>query len=383
MQKRVAEAVGIPADNVRICATHTHSSPTFLYLRQWAPCRSSTWPPRPTILSKRSPPPKTTSRPPDLYVGKSRAEGGNFNRTTTAFKTDKDFSADSTDAERWLDTTVHVLRFERSGKPDVLWYHFSAHPVCYTDGLAGPDWVGGAAELIRDKHRVVPAFLQGHAGDVNPGDGNPWLGDPGRTAAAVAAAVDRAIGNSAEHAVKEMRLARTTFQAPLDIELLKSSSSAIAPSLRNALPANGSTQVSPRRGTKAPGSGISSRRPPRRLCRRCCWATSGCCSTPVSCTAIMVSISAAAPMEHLLVVGYTDGVIGYLTDPKAYRSRRVRGDHRAPYRGLASFHAPGRATTRHRLQDIAEATHGAAGLTGPFEPVEEPIVSRATVCGPR
>ena len=31
-----------------------------------------------------------------------------------------------------------------------------------------------------------------------------------------------------------------------------------------------------------------------------------------------LDIRRGAPLENVLVVGYTDGVIGYLTDPKAY-----------------------------------------------------------------
>src|SRR5690606_9698424 len=35
VQQAVAAKTGIPAANVRLCASHTHSMPTFAYWRQW------------------------------------------------------------------------------------------------------------------------------------------------------------------------------------------------------------------------------------------------------------------------------------------------------------------------------------------------------------
>ena len=35
IRSEVARQTGIPAENVRVCATHTHSMPGFCYLRQW------------------------------------------------------------------------------------------------------------------------------------------------------------------------------------------------------------------------------------------------------------------------------------------------------------------------------------------------------------
>ena len=39
LRKQVAAKTGIPADNVHLCATHTHSMPAFCYLRQWGAAR--------------------------------------------------------------------------------------------------------------------------------------------------------------------------------------------------------------------------------------------------------------------------------------------------------------------------------------------------------
>ena len=96
--------------------------------------------------------------------------GGNFNRTVPEWRTDPEFGDDATDDHRWLDTLLHALILRRADtKPDLLWYHFCAHPVCYRDENVGPDWPGIVVEHCRRIRGLVPVFLQGHIGDVNPG----------------------------------------------------------------------------------------------------------------------------------------------------------------------------------------------------------------------
>ena len=192
LQKRIAAETGIPAEHIRICATHTHSMPTFVYLRQWGAIPEKYRADTADNVVRAVRMAKEDVAPAALHVGKANVVGGNFNRTTGSWKTDIEFTAESTDAERWLDTELHVLRLERSGKPDVLWYHFACHPVCYGDGEAGPDWVGLVANQVREKHGITPAYLQGHAGDVNPGDGKKWIGDAEPTAQAILKGIDAA-----------------------------------------------------------------------------------------------------------------------------------------------------------------------------------------------
>ena len=44
VRNEVARQTGIPASNVRVCATHTHSMPGFCFLRQWVRSPKSSWP---------------------------------------------------------------------------------------------------------------------------------------------------------------------------------------------------------------------------------------------------------------------------------------------------------------------------------------------------
>ncbi len=219
MQAAVERQTGIPAANVRVMATHTHSMPTLKPLRQWGAVS-------PEYLSKVE---ADTLRavqtanddllPAALHLGKARTEGGNFNRTRESWKTDELFDASSTDSDRWLDTMLTALVFRRTGgKRDLLWYHYSAHPVCFRDETAGPDWPGMVATLMLESHKLVPCFLQGNAGDVNPGVSKGFAsGDAEPIAAAIYKALVAAVESAKPVAVDQLQVLATHVDLPLDM----------------------------------------------------------------------------------------------------------------------------------------------------------------------
>ena len=220
--KQIAAKFGIAEANVRLCATHTHSMPSFCFLLQWGAVSPEYMATVEQRIIQAVELAKADLAPAELHLGKSRAVGGNFNRTTKDFKTDEHFGKDSTDDGRWLDTMVHVLRFVRGGvKPDLVWYHFSCHPVCFTDDQAGPDWPGLVATRCREKYKISPSYLQGHCGDVNPGDGTIWIGKAEPTADAVFAALGRAMDALAPVKVDAFRAVATDFAMPLDTALFQ------------------------------------------------------------------------------------------------------------------------------------------------------------------
>jgi neutral ceramidase len=220
VQQRVTERTGIPAGHVRLCATHSHSTPTFCYLRQWGAIPQEYMASVEDALVRAVEIAQADLAPADLYVGKSRAPGASNNRTTKQWKTDEQFDSSSSDDQRWLDTAVHTLRFTRGGgKHDLLWYHFSAHPVCYQDDLAGPDWPGLVDDMIRQKFGITPSFLQGHCGDVNAGDVDHWIGTAENTAGPVVRAIEQAVESARHVRVDELQVASRPFALPLDMEL--------------------------------------------------------------------------------------------------------------------------------------------------------------------
>ncbi len=217
---RIAKQTAIPAENVRLCATHTHSAPGFLYMRQWgaiAPLYMATVEQQAVRAVELA---IADLAPSEVALGTSRAVGANFNRTTKVWKTDDAFTAESTDDDRWLDTMLHVLHFQRAGdRNDLLWYHFSAHPVCFADELAGPDFPGMVAQRLEKSHGLSPSLLQGHAGDVNPGDGTPWRGDAEETTTGVYNAISRALENATRIEITRLHSQRRSIAIPLDMRL--------------------------------------------------------------------------------------------------------------------------------------------------------------------
>ncbi len=317
----VEKRVGIPAANVRVSATHTHSTPAFRYFRQWGAIP----PEHMADVEKKIVEAVRLARadlaPAELLAGRARVTGGNFNRTTKTWKTDAEFGKDSTDAERWLDTMLHALVFRRAGKGDLLWYHFSAHPVCYTDDKAGPDWPGLVADKCAAGMKLTPAYLQGHSGDVNPGDGNPWLGVPEKVADAVYAGLKAAVEGAKPAPVDRLRVKTATAPLPLDLDLFRQwmeqyradpAKCKGGPWVDAAFAADwaqGAARWDMQRTTlEVPISAIG-------------LGPVGLVFHPAELYSYYgLAIRRESPFEHTLVVGYTDDIIGYLPDPTAFRA---------------------------------------------------------------
>lgn len=322
VQAQIAKQLGIPAANVRICATHTHSMPTLRYFRQWGAVSPQYLASVERKIVRAVEMAKADLAPAGLYLGKSRAPGASNNRTTKTWNTDEQFTKDSTDAERWLDTTVHVLHFERGqAKRSLLWYHFSAHPVCYRDDNAGPDWPGMVDELVRRKHKMAPSYLQGHCGDVNAGDRSHWIGSAENTAGPVAAAIARAIDTARRVKADGLRVQTQRLLLPLDVELF---AQWLAAYRKDPSKCNGGPWVDAGFAKDWFQSSVK-----RDLSRR---------HTPVLLSVIRLgelalvfhpselytcyglTIRRDSPLADTLVVGYTDDIIGYLPDPSAYKA---------------------------------------------------------------
>ncbi len=322
VQQRVAKQLGIPAAHVRICATHTHSMPTLRYLRQWGAISPEY---RATVETKVVRAVKLAQAdlaPAELHVGKSQAPGASNNRTVKTWKTEADFNKDSTDAQRWLDTMVHVLHFERTAsKPSILWYHFSAHPVCYHDDQAGPDWPGMVDQLVRQRCKLTPSFLQGHSGDVNAGGAEHWIRAVEATAEPVAAAIERALNGAKTVRVDCVRMKTAPTPLPLDMERFAKWMAAYR---EDASKCNTGPWVDARFAKEWFQSAVK-------------WDNHET-QTPVPVTAMQLGelamvfhpaelyscyglmIQRDSPLDNTLVMGYADDLIGYLPDPTAYQA---------------------------------------------------------------
>lgn len=322
IRQEVATRTGIPAENVRLCATHTHSTPHFHFLRQCGAIPFDYM----KVVEKRVVEAVVQAKADlvqaEVLLGKTRVVGGNHNRTVKGpCSTDVEFTKDSTDAQRWLDTMLHVVLFHRNAKRTLAWYHFSAHAVCcYPDDLAGPDWPGTVAECIRQKTNLVPSFLQGHGGDVNPGNGSDWLGEMNQTTEAITPALERAIAQAQPVQVDCLRTRTRPFEVPFDLERFESWRELYR---KDPAKCTGSQWVDA--GFAADWYRANAHRN---------WKQS---HLPITLSAVQLgpiglvfhpaelfsyyglAIRRGSPLRDTLVVGYTDGIIGYLPDPTAFQ----------------------------------------------------------------
>ncbi len=320
LQQRIALKTGVKADHIRVCATHTHSMPTFREFLQWGSVSKSYM----ELVAERTEAAAVAAiadlSEADCYFGTQNVTGGNFNRTTPNWKTDEAFTAESTDDERWLDTRLQALYFQRAdGKRPLLWYPFSAHPVVFGDGNAGPDWPGIVASRISGADGAEPGYLQGHIGDVNPGDGTPWIGDPEETASAIAPALHFATGHGDIVEVDALRIVNGTALLPYDLDRFKKQRETYA-----ADPAKCADGEWVDAGFAKAWSEEAAK-----------WDLSVTAySAPISAMRLGsllllfhpselysyygIKLRVSAPTPNVLVVGYCDDFVGYLTDPKAY-----------------------------------------------------------------
>ena len=322
VQSRVARKVGMSAKNVRVCATHTHSMPTFCFLRQWGALAPEYMASVESKIVQAVEMAQADLAPAELTVGKAVAPGASNNRTVKEWKTEDQFGEDSGDDQRWLDRTVHVLHFQRSKpKKNVLWYHFTAHPVCYRDDLAGPDWPGLVEDSIQQKLDVRPSFLQGHCGDVNAGDAEHWIGTAENTANPVTTAICQAVDSAKTVRVDELRIDASQCPLPLDLKRFNQwlTDYRDDPSKCSSGPwvdarfAKAWFEASSKRKTDTTHTSV-----PLTAMKL---GEVGLVFHPAelyTCYGLMIQRD--SPFENTLVVGYSDDIIGYLPDPKAYEA---------------------------------------------------------------
>lgn len=319
-RQAVAKETNIPADNVRLCATHTHSTPGFIFLRQWGKTSPEYMATVEGQVVRAVASAVEDLAPAQVSLGKSRVVGGNFNRTSKTWQTDGEFTAKSTHDSRWLDTMLHVLHFARpGGHRDLLWYHFSAHPVCFADELAGPDFPGMVNQLLKKSHGLSPAYLQGHAGDVNPGDGSPWRGDADETSSAVHQAITQALDKAQVIDVDSLISQRLPHSIPFDMPLFTQ----WLKQYQDDPAQCASGQWVDARFAKAWYDDNTKRDLKQTTLDRTISALKlGPLAMVFHPTELYsyygLSVRERSPVADTLVVGYTDGLTGYLADPTAY-----------------------------------------------------------------
>ena len=319
VQARVGAALAVPPRNVRICATHAHSMPSIAFNRHWGdnnPAYEATVVAAMVTAAKLAHADAASAR---LFVGKARAEGASVNRTVReGARQDTQFTDESTEQDRWVDAAVHVLHFERAnGKPNLLWYNFSAHPVTYGgSGAAGPGWPGLVQKLLRGQANISASYLQGHIGDINPVDRE-------QTATLVTAAILAAVESATEVRVESLQVETQTVHLPFDLLTFRKN----IETHRDQVAAQQQMSLFDEDWYDSFASQYDFRRTtlPITLAAIRLGDVAMLFHPAELYTVYGLEIQRDSPFRQTLVVGYADGYVGYVPDAKAY----VRAEYAA------------------------------------------------------
>ena len=158
--RRLREATGLPAENLLVAASHTHSGPATQWVVGWGEVSPGYLKQLEDSLVEAALRARASLEPARVGACCKRVGGVGVNREQPELGP--------------LDTAAQLLRVDRAdGKPLAVAFNFGAHAVVrypYTSRISA-DWPGLAAAYLRTVFRgAVPLFLQGCSGNINGHD---------------------------------------------------------------------------------------------------------------------------------------------------------------------------------------------------------------------
>lgn len=157
MRRRISEACSIPAGNIFICCTHTHSGPTSLPMRgalgylnqEWLDCVQAAVVDLVTSLPN-------SLQPATLGWSSTTVSGIAHNRQDQSHPLDEEFTAIAIDSE--------------GGEPISTLVNYATHAVVLgpENRLYSADFPGALTRSIDARRGGTTLYLQGACGDVNP-----------------------------------------------------------------------------------------------------------------------------------------------------------------------------------------------------------------------
>ena len=175
IKDNISKATGVPAQNITITATHTHSGPD---MDNTTLSYTSTYN---AMYKERAVKAATDAiadlKPAKMYFAEIETEGLNFVRhykmVDGSYAGDNfgDFSIGIEDYASETDTTMYLLKFTREGGEDVIMMNWRAH-ASMTGGSTktqiSADFVGSVRMYLEEKLGCKFAYYQGCAGNINP-----------------------------------------------------------------------------------------------------------------------------------------------------------------------------------------------------------------------
>ena len=170
-------------------------------------------------------------------------------------------------------------------------------------------------------YKRQPAYLQGHAGDVNPGDGSPWRGDADETTAAVYKGITQALENKQNIEIDSLVSHRHDYGIPLDMNLFGRWLNEYKTDPAKCV---GGQWVDAGFAKAWYEDNVDRNLGHVTLDRTISTLKLGPLAMVFHPTELYsyygLAVRHRSPAKDTLVVGYTDGLTGYLADPTAYET---------------------------------------------------------------
>ena len=179
-RNEVAQAVGLPVQNIIWSTSQTHSSPTVPggssvtergeYDAAYCDAQFRKWINQYKDAAREA---IDKLQPADAYIGRGHCDSMSYNTRfpmpTGGVKFSRHHS-EGLQGGKYHDPTIGLLRFDdKQGRPLGAVFNFCSHPATMiNDTMVSPDWVGTARQHVEAAIEGAPGmFVQGFCGDVN------------------------------------------------------------------------------------------------------------------------------------------------------------------------------------------------------------------------
>ncbi|PIU50937.1 hypothetical protein COS91_07055 [Candidatus Desantisbacteria bacterium CG07_land_8_20_14_0_80_39_15] len=153
-KEEISKSINIPKDNITICATHTHSGPSTVFMRGLGEIDKNYL----NFLKEKI---VQAAKKSDKDLEKIRIGTG---------KGEADIGYNRVVKDGIIDKELMVLKVENAvNKTKAILYNYSTHPVTGRGDnfLVSADWPGYASKKIERENKCISIFLQGSCGDID------------------------------------------------------------------------------------------------------------------------------------------------------------------------------------------------------------------------